>query len=57
MSQEWETLARQIADLKRQRDELLRQLVEVTRDRDTYKAAYEVQDLQRRTVKGNNHVH
>lgn len=57
MSHEWETLARQIADLKRQRDEALRQLAEVTRERDTYKAAYELQDLQRRTVKGDHHVH
>lgn len=85
MSQEWETLARQIADLKRQRDEALRQLhelqavfdtgqdlveatlaqaelwkaalAEVTAERDMWRAAYELQDLQRRTVKGDHHVH
>lgn len=50
MSEEWKTLAQQIADLKRQLDQ-------VTRERDTYKAAYEFQDLQRRTQPGDNHVH
>jgi hypothetical protein len=50
MSEEWKTMAQRFAELQRQ-------LAEVTAERDQYKAAYELQDLQRRTVKGDNHVH
>lgn len=49
MSEEWKSLAQQIADLKRH-------LAEVTRERDQYKVAYELQDAQRKTNKGDNHV-
>jgi hypothetical protein len=64
MSEEWKTLAQQIADLKRQlveertaRDRDLLKLEEMTADRNMWRAAYELQDLQRRTVKGDHHVH
>lgn len=50
MSEEWKTMAQRYADLQRQ-------LAEVTAERDQYKAAYELQALQRRTVQGDNHVH
>ena len=50
MSEEWKTLAQQIADLKRQ-------LAEVTRDRDIYKAAYELEQAIRRANQGEDHVH
>ena len=43
MSEEWKSLAQRYADMQRQ-------LAEVTRERDQYKAAYELQDLQRKAA-------
>ena len=92
MTEEWRTLAQQIAGLKAQLEtekqmrelaqrqlvmtqEMLstcqdlgealldaaekqqRQLIEVIRERDMYKAAYELQDIQSRTQPGDNNVH
>lgn len=48
MSEEWKTMAKRYADLQRQ-------LADVTRERDQYKAAYELQ--QQAANKGDSHEH
>lgn len=51
MSEEWKSMARQVADLRQA-------LAEVTRERDQYKAAYELQYLLAKAAhKGESHEH